>query len=263
MNFLFKTTSKKKDMKVNKQRFILTDGFEDSTYLLSKGEEWYTLDPVVLFSKLDWVRFEENVQVIDQIYSEVFDEIVVNKKSLVCYWPLPDFYKEDWFELTKLFKGTRFELEIDKNENKSSDSRDLNKIILRKWKGFIAFLLETLFEDIALNNRVDQIATLYNDSGSIVLFRMEQSGFPLYSFAMAKDYLASNLNFPSDLSSAAEALPLFTSFEDVIDNLSDVLDLRSYKIQFNDKQLEKTYYNRISKAYKNLIQSWIDTYSFN
>jgi hypothetical protein len=250
-------------MKATKQRFILTDGIEDSKNISMKYKEWYTLDPVMLFSKLDWIHFEENVQLINQVYSEVFDEIVVNKKSLLCYWPLSDCYIEDWYGLHELFKDTGFELEIEKKENQNSESSDLNKIILKKWKGFVSFLLETLFEDVLLNNHIDQIATLSNGSESLVLFRMDQNGCFKYSFALINDFLDLTPSFSDDLGSSDEALPFFNSFTDMIDNLLVELDLGSYKIQFNDKQLEKTYYNRISKAYNNLIQNWIDTYSLN
>ena len=52
---------------------------------------------------------------------------------------------------------------------------------------------------------------------------------------------------------------------DMLEDLLDDLDLGSYKTQFSDKQLEKTYYNRISKELKvkNLIENWLETYSLN
>lgn len=252
-------------MKGTKQRIILTDYLSDANHLFQRNSQWYELDPLLLFSKLNWTDFEENIQIINQVYSEVFDEIVVNKKSLLCYWPLADLFDGDWFELQKLFNERNFELETHKKGNEYFETNELNKIILRKWKGLVCFLLEALLEDIAMNDQIDQIATLTNDKGSIVLFRMEQNGGLRYSFASTEDFFDQVPTCLPDLEQSPNSLPLFNSFLDMLDNLLDDLDLDSYKTQFSDKQLEKTYYNRISKEFKvkNLIQNWLDTYSLN
>ena len=131
---------------------------------------------------MDWTQYDERSQVINQVYSEVFDEIVVNKKSLLCYWPLGDLSEGEWFELQQLFNDKNFELEIHKKENEYFESDGLNKIVSKKWKEFVLFLLEALLEDIAMNDQIDQIATLTNETGSIVLFRMEQNGGFLTEF---------------------------------------------------------------------------------
>lgn len=252
-------------MKATKQRIILTDYLSDANHISLHYSHWFELDPLVLFSKLDWTKYEEDVQVINQIYSEVFDEIVVDKKSLICYWPLSNDLDEDYFELQKLIENRKVDLEIHKKENEYFESSEINKMILKKWKGFVCFLMEALMEDIAINDQVDQIATLTNESGSIVLFRMEQNGGFRYSFASTQEFFDQVPSCLPDLEQTAHSLPLFDSFMDMLENLLEEMDLGTYKTQFSDKQLEKTYYNRISKEFKikNLIQYWLNTYSLN
>lgn len=252
-------------MKGTKQRIIFTDYLSDGNHLFQSNGLTYALDPLLLFSKLNWSDYEENIQIINQVYSEVFDEIVVNKKSLICHWPLNDHFDWDWLEIQKLFIERKFEFETHKKENEYLDSKVLNKIILKKWKGLVCFILEALLDDMAINDQIDQIATLTNENGSIVLFRMEQNGDLRYSFASTDAFFDQIPTCSEDQSKSTNSLPLFYSFMDMLENLLDELDLISYKTQFSDKQLEKTYYNRISKEFKikNLIQNWLDTYSLN
>jgi hypothetical protein len=252
-------------MKASKQRIILTEILSESKHSFLKYGNWYELDPLLLFSKIDWTHYEEDVEVINQVYSEVFDEIVVNKKSLVCYWPLEHLYDAEWFELEKLFKDRGFELEIHKKENEYFGLNELSRTILKQWKGFIYFLLDALMDDLSMNEQMDQIATLSNEHGSIVLFRMEQNGAVRYSFASVLDFFDQLQSVGSGVEEDSNGLPLFNSFIEMIENLLVELDLVSYKTQFSDKQLEKTYYNRISKEFKtnNLIKNWLDTYSLN
>ncbi|MFC5192802.1 hypothetical protein ACFPIK_13580 [Algoriphagus aquatilis] len=252
-------------MKSIKQRVVLTDYLSDANPQSLQYSQWYELDPLVLFSKLDWTKYEEDVQVNNQIYSEVFDEIVVSKKSLLCYWPFDDFIASDWFELQKLFGKRKFELEFHKKENEYFESSEISKTILKKWKGFVVFLLEALLEDIAMNDHIDQIATLTNDAGSIVLFRLEHEHGLSYSFASTQVFFEQVPVLLPDLEQSTHSLPLFDSFVDLLENLMGELDLEAYKTQFSDKQLEKTYYNWISKEFKikNLIQNWLTTYSLN
>jgi hypothetical protein len=178
---------------------------------------------------------------------------------------LSDNLDGDFFELQKLIKNRKLDLEIHKKENEYFESSEINKKILKKWRGFVCFLLEALLEDIAINDQIDQIATLTNDNGSIVLFRMEQNGGFRYSFASTQEFFDQVPSCLPDLEQSAHSLPLFDSFMDMLENLLEELDLGAYKTQFRDKQLEKTYYNRISKEFKikNLIQNWLNTYSLN
>ena len=252
-------------MKTTKQRIVLTDYLSEANHVFQKNCHWYELDPVALFLKMDWTQYDERSQVINQVYSEVFDEIVVNKKSLLCYWPLGDLSEGEWFELQQLFNDKNFELEIHKKENEYFESDGLNKIVSKKWKEFVLFLLEALLEDIAMNDQIDQIATLTNETGSIVLFRMEQNGGLRYSFASIDDFFDQVPCCVTEPTNSTNSLPLFNSFMDMLEDLLDDLDLGSYKTQFSDKQLEKTYYNRISKELKvkNLIENWLETYSLN
>lgn len=227
----------------------------------TNSQEFYVLDPVELFTKVDWTLYEEDVQVINQIYSKLFDEVVIDKKVLVCFWPLAEQFGNDWFELTNLIKHNQFELEIYKQTALSSEY-GLTSEILRGWKKLIYFLIESLLEDIRINEQMDEVATLTSEKGYIVLFRFDQNGIIRYSFASSFEYHEAG----HDFSQEGESTPhLFDSFDQMLEKLMGEFDLGGYTIKFNDRQLEKTYYNILAKDFKtkNLIQHWLDTYSLN
>ena len=46
-----------------------------------QADDMVFLDPIQLFSEIDWTLFEEDVQVINKIYSQLFDEVVISNKQ--------------------------------------------------------------------------------------------------------------------------------------------------------------------------------------
>lgn len=223
------------------------------------------LDPIQLFSEIDWTRYEEDVHVINQIYSRLFDEVVINNKRLVCFWPLVEQFGNDWFELTSLCSDNQFELEVYKHILFDSDNYGFSSEILHAWKKFVYFLVESLLEDIHMNEQFDEIATLIGESGSIVLFRMEQNGNVRYSFASTSEYFEIAPDQINELFERENHLLFFESFNEMLMKLLDGNDLSKYQTKFVDRQLEKAYFNVLAKDFKikNLIQNWLATYSLN
>ncbi|OOG77433.1 hypothetical protein [Algoriphagus sp. A40] len=223
------------------------------------------LDPIQLFSEIDWTCFEEDVQVINRIYSKLFDEVVITHKKLVCFWPLSGQLGNDWFELASLCKANHWELEIYKSVQYSDEKYGFSDEIIQTWKKFVYFLIESLIEDIQLNEEFEEIGTLTSDQDSIVLFKLEQGGKVIYSFAF--ESLPFEL-FPSqsaELTNIQNLHPSFDTFNEMLDKLLDENDLSLYQTKFSDPQLEKAYFNVLAREFKtkNLITGWINTYSLN
>ena len=221
------------------------------------------LDPVSLFVESDWTRFEDDVKVINKIYGQVFDEVVLANKKLVCFWPFTEQLESDWFELSMLCQANRYELEVYKNELLSGDSYRFSKEILRTWKKLICFLIGSLLEDIQLNEEFEEVATLTSERNSIILFKIEREGKVLYFFSLDQEKGQSNFGFESQL--GEHTLFPFDSFRAMLLSLLSENDLSLYQTKFSEPHFEKAYFNILSQEFKakNLIQSWILTYSMN
>lgn len=70
------------------------------------------LDPVILFSQFDWSCYDDDAKVINMIYSLLVEEAVMNDKKLICFLPLAQPSRQDWFELTSSLKSNSCELEL-------------------------------------------------------------------------------------------------------------------------------------------------------
>lgn len=233
--------------------------------LKSQINEIVILDPIKLFAEVDWTQFEEDVRVINKIYSQLFDEVVISKKQLVCFWPLSEQFGGEWFELAALCKTNNYDLEVYKSVFLEEDNYGFSNEILRAWKKFVYFLIESLLDDIQLNEEFEEIATLTSDLDSIILFKLEQEGKVRYSFAFESEQviLASNQNLES--SRTSNSLPSFETFKEMLETLLRENDLSLYQTKFSDPHLEKAYFNVLAKEFKtkNLIETWIKSYSLN
>ncbi len=254
-------------MKLRSRKIILVD----QTKLNGLDEfgdhfhEVYVLDPVQLFSQIDWTQFDEDARVINQIYSALFDEVVINKKKLVCFWPLVEQFGNDWFELTSLVAQNKFELEVHKEILLHDTTYGLNPRILNAWKKFVFFMIESLLEDIRLNEKIEEIATLTGEGESIILFKMEHNGSLGYSFASSSHQYGFLLGQDAELGEGDSVLPFFDSFDEMLNRLLDENDLSRFQTKFRDSYLEKTFFSMLAKDFKtkNLIQQWLESYSLN
>lgn len=231
----------------------------------SRNEEFVILDPEYLFSKLDWTRYEDDVRVINKIYSRIFEEVVMNNKKIICFWPLDQQFGEEWFELESLCKANSFELELYKNLSFDSTNYMVHDEILNTWKKFVFFLMESLFEDMQLNEHLDEIATLSFDQETIILFKLVQEGTIRYSYTSNSNLIELPPNQVEDSSKIENHFQSYASFSEMLENLLESNDLSLFEPKFLDGSLEKTYFMLLSKELKtkNLIENWIKTYSLN
>ena len=244
---------------------LLQKKSEMSSVLNMQDCEVVTLDPIRLFSESDWTRFEEDIDVINKIYSYLFDEVVIANKKLVCFWPLSEQFGSEWVELSYLCKANGYGLEIYKSKFFDRDNYGFSEETLRAWKRFVFFLVECLLEDLELNEDLEEIAVLTSGRDSIVLFKLEQNGETRYTFALNSILVTFAQAHELKLPLIGNFLPDFKSFQEMLVKLFEENDLSRYQAKFSDPQLEKAYFTVLAKkdGTKNLIESWIVTYSLN
>lgn len=190
-----------------------------------KNEDFVILDPVKLFSQIDWITYEDYVRVINKIYSRLFEDVVMNSKTLICFWPFHHQFDVDFIDLGLLCKANSYEIEINKNLQKDDISYDFDENKLISWKNLVFFLIESLFEDIQLNERFDQIATLKSDSKTIVLFKLEKEGRIRYSYALDTELLDFKLNITGQFNEVNYTVNSFDSFSEMLEKLLKKNDL--------------------------------------
>lgn len=258
------------NMKTRNKSMILVDQHiemnpEWMAKLKIQEQDVVILDPENLFIELDWTQYEDDVRVINIIYSRLFEDVVMNNKKLICFWPLAQQYGSDWFELESLCKENSCELELFKSGFFDDGNYGFSEEMLKSWKSFVFFLMESLFEDIQLNEHFDEIATLKSSQNSIILFTVEQEGVIRYSFARDNEFLelAPSQNWLS--TGDNNNLESFETFNEMLEKLLMKNDLSLYESKFVDIKLEKTYFNFLAKEFKtkNLIENWLNTYSMN
>lgn len=253
----------------NKIISLVDQHIEENTILISdlksQKHDIVILDPIQLFSELDWTHFEYDVRVINRIYSRLFDEIVISNKQLVCFWPLSKQSGSEWIELASLCNQNCCALEIYKSVILSDENYGFSEEILEAWMKFVYFLIESLLDDIQLNEDFEEIATLTSDRDSIILFKLELEGRVRYSFAFDSQQMTLGLTPKMDSHRNEFSQPSFETFKEMLVKLLGESDLSLYQTRFADPQLEKAYFNVLAKEFKtkNLIETWIKSYSLN
>ncbi len=132
-------------------------------------------------------------------------------------------------------------------------------------KVLFIFLIESLFEDIRLNEQFDEIATLKSEQETIILFKLVQDGTIRYSYASDSDFLEL-IPSPVDYSGKDDLqIESFASFNEMLKKLLKESDLSLFESRFVDGSLEKAYFSILSREFKtkNLIENWLMTYSMN
>lgn len=247
---------------VDSQLELTSDWCEQMNF---QKDDFVILDPVDLFSELDWTCFEDDVQVINKIYSRLFEEVVLLDKKLVCFWPLAEQMGEAWFELFSLCKTNSYDLEIYKSKSIVDVEYGFNSEILSSWKRFVYFIIESLLEDIRLNEQFDEIATLKSDQKTIILFKLSKEGNVRYAYAFESAFFELDPAKSDDNSIFNQIQESFTTFSEMLDQLVKKNDLSQFESRFVDGSLEKAFFNVLSKEFKskNLIETWLKTYSMN
>lgn len=230
----------------------------------SSRSELVILDPFQLISEIDWTLAGNEANVVNKIYSRLFDEVVVCNKKLVCFWPLSDQFGSEWVDLASLCKANTYELEIFKSTLFDRDNYGFSDEELRAWKKFVYLIIESLLSDIQLNEGLEEIAALTSNQNSIILFRLEQNGKFRYSFAF-DSYNSSVTSIQKESFPNPIIQPPFDSFKEMLEELLEKNDLSLYQTKFFNLQHEKAYFSVLAGDFKtrNLIETWIECYSLN
>lgn len=254
-------------MEKYQREIVLIDQFHiNRNQFLNKSKEVYFLDPVELFSKIDWRLFGEDITVTNTVYGELFEAVVINNKKLICYWPHLNIPDNNWFELWSQCKDAKIKTRIIYSEDSCDEVHNLSSSIQETWKTFVIFLMESLCEDIKMNENLQEIAILKCGDDSILLFKLEQNGIRQYSYVQSSengfDFDYGNVQLKEN---GVNYAPVFSSFELLLEKLMLEIDVNSYQTSFLDRVLEKHYFNTILKncTSKNLIESWVKNYSLN
>jgi len=254
-------------MEKYQREIILIDQFHiKKNQFFDESREVYFLDPVVLFSKIDWRLFEEDPTVTKTVYGELFEAVVINHKKLICYWPLFNFQDDSWFELLNHCKEAKIKTRIMCSDPSSNEEQDLASSIQETWKNFVIFLIGSLCDDIKMDEDLEEIAILKCGDESILLFKLEQNGIRKYSYVQSPENGFDFENGDVELKEIGiNYAPVFSSFDQLLEKLMLKIDVNSYQTLFLDRTLEKHYFNTILKncASKNLIESWVKYYSLN
>ncbi len=230
-----------------------------------RKDSFVVFDPVNLFSELDWTKYEDDSEVVNRIYSRLFENVVMNHKKLICFWPLAQQLGEDWFELASLCEANNYELELYKSKAIDDSSYGLNDGILRSWKSLVYLMLESLLEDIKLNEQFDEIATLKSSQKTIILFKLVQEDVVRYSYSFDSEFFELIPYETLDPIRNENHTKSFGTFIEMLEYLAKDIDLGSFDPKFVDGSMEKAYFNILSKEFKtnNLIENWFKMYSMN
>ena len=129
-------------MEKYQREIVLIDQFHiNRNQFLNKSKEVYFLDPVELFSKIDWRLFGEDITVTNTVYGELFEAVVINNKKLICYWPHLNIPDNNWFELWSQCKDAKIKTRIIYSEDSCDEVHNLSSSIQETWKTFVIFLM--------------------------------------------------------------------------------------------------------------------------
>ncbi|PZX50123.1 hypothetical protein [Algoriphagus chordae] len=255
---------------LNRRIILINQTFDQGQLDMRKLElneiETFVLDPVDLFAKIDWTKFEDSVEVLNMVYADLFEAMVIDDKSLLCYWPTFNSSDEQWFELLSQCKPAGIQVQVTYTNDNFGNAREMLPEFQRLWKSFILFMIETLCEDIKLNEEFEEIACLNNLNESILLFKIIENGESRYSYLLSKEtMIESEPSLESQRKLGSDNMPLFADFEGLMEELRDTIDLGDYQTTFVNRGMEKKYFNSLLKKYSsnNLIKHWIENYSQN
>jgi hypothetical protein len=232
----------------------------------SLENEYLFFDPVSLFNEIDWTSGLQEASTLNYIYGKIFDGFLMENKTLVCYWPTTDFPDSQWFSLLEFAKkaGIRMELNYFNEERSAQD--EIPKELQSNWKELILELIESISNDLILNEGLAEIAQLKNTSSSITIFSQKDGDKLSYFYlTSAQEIFEFEPQYAFEKSENINYIPIFEDFENLLVAIQSDIDLTSYTVNFLDSKLEKVYFNSLMKKNVdvNLIQNWMDNYFLN
>jgi len=251
----------------NKILFInyLPSVFEGEFSLLeSDPRETYIIDPIKMLDYGDWTDFENNTEMINSIYGELFEEVVINNKKLICYWPEVEFTASDWFEINKSITEAGISVSLQKN-SKLANTINIDEQTNQDWKVLVKFLIDSISEDMVLNDSMEEIASFVYKEDSVHLFRIKSDGMEKYTYT---SFLNKNSIMNRNLENSSLSLSNdneFTSFEDMVHQLIQKIDVTKCEYKFSDRAFEKFFFTSVLNEciLDNLIKGWEKEYILN
>jgi hypothetical protein len=232
----------------------------------SLENDYLFFDPVSLFNEIDWTSAIQESSIINFIYEKIFDGFLIENKTLVCYWPTTDFPDSQWFSLLEFAKkaGIRMELNYFNEERNAQD--EIPKELQTNWKELILELIESISNDLILNEGLVEIAQLKSTQSSITIFSQNE-GDKLSYFYLTSDQEIFEFEpqYAFEKSENSNYVSVFEEFEDLLVSIQADIDLASYTVNFLDSKLEKVYFNSLMRKNMNvnLIQNWMKSYFLN
>lgn len=228
--------------------------------------EWFVLNPVLLFKTIDWTRFEDDVDVLNLVYSMLFDEFVIARKKILCYWPSDNYDEDCIFKLNEFCQSARIDLDVNDIKVQFVNDNKMLPEFERLWKSFILFIVESVSEDIKLNEAIEEIATLKSEDESILIFTIRENEIIRYSYLKSQVTLFEfESQFDTSKSKNRDNAILFSSFKELMSSLQNEISIKEFSANFSNSALEKQYYNAFCQNFNsfNLVQQWISNYSNN
>jgi len=124
------------------------------------NNQYLIFDPIPLFAEIDWTDYDNNVDVLNLIYGKLFDEFVVENKPMLCYWPRNNFPATHWFNLLQLANSAGVGIEINFLNETNTNDEEIPEALQDAWKKFLLEMMESLSDDIKLNEGLEEIAYL-------------------------------------------------------------------------------------------------------
>jgi hypothetical protein len=232
----------------------------------SLENDYLFFDPVSLFDEIDWTSGTQEPSVANYIYDKIFDGFLIENKTLVCYWPTTDFPDSQWFSLLESAKkaGIRMELNYFNEERSAQDEIPME--LQTNWKDLILELIESISNDLILNEGLAEIALLKNTYSSITIFSQNEGDKLSYFYlTSAQEIFEFEPQYAFEKSESSNYVSVFEDFENLLEAIQSKIDLASYTVDFLDSKLEKVYFNSLMKKNinVNLIQNWMDSYFLN
>ncbi len=214
------------------------------------SNELFFIDPYNSICRGQWKNASERLEVLNDIYGQVFEHVVIKGKQLVCYWPEMNFNTTETYELSKIQNEFRLGISLYK-KNYAPIDVGLSYEELMDWKAFAITLIQSIAEDIHLNEELEEVMSLDNSESGVSIFTTRQNGVVNYCYfyqdkiSTNKDLLFSELEF-------------FETFESLLSRLSKDFSLYDYVSSFHDRKYEKMFYSYLlkNKNEYNFIPFW-------
>lgn len=220
--------------------------------------EIYFLDPQLAGLKDRWwTGLDQDLPTLNKVYGELFDQVVMKGKSLMCYWPSADFSPAQNYELNKSLGkiGMEFSLFIkDGDPLESGYTYDEQEA----WKEFVFTLIESICEDLELNEGLEEVMTLKSKDLLIEVLKLVEEGEVKFVY-----YLSPKIGDKQEQHFSAEQM--FDSFDALVLDLLSKYPLSSFAHSFRKNEFEKAFYKELLNGddCHNLVLGWEQLLSKN